>query len=141
MNILIANDDGIQAEGIRALAQALAEKGKEVTVLERLPELCGETFHLTRDVMLGKMAACVRTYTGACCTDITKEGVRFTDRDGNEQFVPADAVVMAAGMRPRQELAESFRMTAPDFMPIGDCVTARNVRTATRMAFDAAVRI
>ena len=122
-------------------ALALAEKGKEVTVLERLPELCGETFHLTRDVMLGKMAACVRTYTGACCTGITKEGVRFTNRDGNEQFVPADAVVMAAGMRPRQELAESFRMTAPDFMPIGDCVTARNVRTATRMAFDAAVRI
>lgn len=32
-------------------------------------------------------------------------------------------------------------MTAPDFMPIGDCVIAKNVRTATRMAFDAATRI
>ena len=32
MNILIANDDGIQAEGIRALAQALAEKGNVYVV-------------------------------------------------------------------------------------------------------------
>ena len=48
---------------------------------------------------------------------------------------------MSSGMRPRQDLAESFRMTAPDFMPIGDCVIAKNVRTATRMAFDAATRI
>ena len=32
MNILIANDDGIQAEGIRALAEALAEKGEVYVV-------------------------------------------------------------------------------------------------------------
>ncbi|MDD6816246.1 MAG: 5'/3'-nucleotidase SurE, partial [Firmicutes bacterium] len=32
MNILIANDDGIQAEGIRALAEALAEKGNVYVV-------------------------------------------------------------------------------------------------------------
>ena len=32
MNILIANDDGIQAEGIRALAEALSEKGNVYVV-------------------------------------------------------------------------------------------------------------
>ena len=107
-----------------------------------LPELCPETFHLTRGVMLGLMdKQNVKSYTGARCTGITAEGVNFVDADGKEQFVPADVVVMSSGMRPRQDLAESFRTTAPEFMPIGDCVVAKNVRTATRMAYDAAVRI
>lgn len=75
-------------------ALALAEKGKKVSIIEMLPELCPETFHLTRGVMLGKMEKCVDMYTGARCTGITTEGVSFVDKDGNEQFVPCDVVVM-----------------------------------------------
>ena len=122
-------------------ALALAETGKKVSIIEMLPQLCPETFHLTRGVMLGKMEGVIDIYTGARCTGITTEGVSFVDKDGNEQFVAADTVVMSSGMRPRQDLAESFRTTAPEFMPIGDCVVAKNVRTATRMAYDAASRI
>jgi 2,4-dienoyl-CoA reductase-like NADH-dependent reductase (Old Yellow Enzyme family)/thioredoxin reductase len=123
-------------------ALALAEKGKKVSIIEMLPELCPETFHLTRGVMLGEMdKAGIVSYTSACCTGITAEGVKFVDKDGNEQFVAADQVVMSSGMRPRQDLAESFRECAPDFTPIGDCVIAKNVRTATRMAYDAAVQL
>ncbi len=123
-------------------ALALAEKGKKVSIIEMLPELCPETFHLTRGVMLGEMdKAGIVSYTSARCTGITTEGVSFVDKDGNEQFVPADNVVMSSGMRPRQDLAESFRECAPDFTPIGDCVIAKNVRTATRMAYDAAVQL
>jgi len=33
MNILISNDDGIFAEGMRTLAQALADAGHQVTVV------------------------------------------------------------------------------------------------------------
>jgi 2,4-dienoyl-CoA reductase-like NADH-dependent reductase (Old Yellow Enzyme family)/thioredoxin reductase len=123
-------------------ALALAEKGKKVSIIEMLPELCPETFHLTRGVMLGEMdKAGIVSYTSARCTGITAEGVKFVDKDGNEQFVAADQVVMSSGMRPRQDLAESFRECAPDFTPIGDCVIAKNVRTATRMAYDAAVQL
>jgi 2,4-dienoyl-CoA reductase-like NADH-dependent reductase (Old Yellow Enzyme family)/thioredoxin reductase len=123
-------------------ALALAEKGKKVSIIEMLPELCPETFHLTRGVMLGEMdKAGIVSYTSARCTGITAEGVKFVDKDGNEQFVAADQVVMSSGMRPRQDLAESFRECAPDFTPIGDCVVAKNVRTATRMAYDAAVQL
>ncbi len=122
-------------------ALALAEMGKEVSIIEMLPELCPETFHLTRGVMLGKMEKCITSYTGARCSGITADGVNFINSEGVEQFIEADVVVMSSGMRPRQDLAESFRTTAPNFMPIGDCVVAKNVRTATRMAYDAAVRI
>jgi hypothetical protein len=44
-------------------------------------------------------------------------------------------------MRPRAAQAEQFRRCAPVFRTIGDCVTAKNVRTATRTAFDAASSI
>ena len=123
-------------------ALALAEKGKQVSIIEMLPELCPETFHLTRGVMLGLMdKQGIAQYTSARCTGISEKGVSFIDKDGSEQFVEADVVVMSSGMRPRSDLAESFHMTAPDFAAIGDCVEAKNVRTATRMAYDAAVRI
>ena len=123
-------------------ALALAEKGKKVSIIEMLPELCPETFHLTRGVMLGLMNdQGIAQYTSARCTGITDKGVAFVDKDGNEQFVEADVVVMSSGMRPRSDLAESFHMTAPDFAAIGDCVEAKNVRTSTRTAYDAAIRI
>ena len=42
-------------------------------------------------------------------------------------------------MRPRQDLAESFRGTAPFFTVIGDASKPSNVRNATRTGHDAAL--
>ena len=53
----------------------------------------------------------------------------------------SDHVILSAGMRPRQDLAESFRNTAPFFVVIGDASKPSNVRNATRTGYDAALRL
>ncbi len=122
-------------------ALALHEAGKNVTIIEMLPELAPETFHLTRDIMLWRVEKEVKVFTGAACKEITESSVKFIDNNGDEQVIPADHVIISAGMRPRSALAESFRNAAPVFRAIGDCSIAKNVRTATQSAFDAIMSI
>ena len=136
-NIVIIGGGEIGCE----TALYLKEQGKKVTVIEMLPTLSPETFHLTRDIMLWNMEDGITAHTGASCKEITKDSVRFTDKDGQEQTVPCDNVIISAGMRSRVALAESFRDCAPEFRAIGDCYLAKNVRTATQTAFDAVMNL
>ncbi|MGN0998895.1 MAG: FAD-dependent oxidoreductase [Faecousia sp.] len=119
----------------------LREHKKHVTILEMLPTLAPETFHLTRDMMLWRLEQEVDSYTGVICKEITPQGVRFVDTNGIEQTISCDTVIISAGMRPRSTLAESFWDSAPVFRAIGDCSTAKNVRTAVHTAFDAVLSI
>lgn len=136
-NIVIIGGGEIGCE----TALYLKEQGKKVTVIEMLPTLSPETFHLTRDMMLWNMKDCITSFTSAVCKEITKDSVRFTDKDGQEQTVPCDNVIISAGMRPRTALAETFRDCAPEFRAIGDCTIAKNVRIATQTAFDAVMNL
>lgn len=136
-NIVIIGGGEIGCE----TALALKEHGKHVTVIEMLPELSPETFHLTRDIMLWKMSKEVTAYTGAACKEITEHTVRFVDKDGSEQTIAADCVIISAGMRARGALAETFRDAAPEFRAIGDCTIAKNVRIATQTAYDAVMNL
>ena len=118
-----------------------AEAGKEVTILEMLPEVATDEMHLTRDALMDRLNEKTTIITNARCTGITAGGVTYVDADGNEQTVACDNVILSAGMRPRQDLAESFRGTAPFFTVIGDASRPSNVRNATRTGHDAAVRL
>ena len=77
----------------------------------------------------------------ARCTGVTPDGLSYVDAQGEEHFIPAEAVVLAAGMEPRNDEAEAFRLTAEQFFPVGDCVTPKNVRTASRTGYDAAIQL
>ena len=117
------------------------EAGKKVTILEMLPEVATDEMHLTRDALLDRLNEHTTVITKARCTGITANGVTYVDGDGNEQTVACDHVILSAGMRPRQDLAESFRNTAPFFVVIGDASKPSNVRNATRTGYDAALRL
>ena len=54
---------------------------------------------------------------------------------------PSPATVLAAGMRAKIALADSFMGLTPEFDEIGDCVRARTVEWATKEGFYAAMRI
>ena len=87
--------------------------------------------------MLWRMENEVTAYTGVTCKEITPASVRFDDADGSAKEIPADLVIVSAGMRPLTDAAEAFRDAAPYYRPIGDCTAAKNVRIATQTAFDA----
>ena len=62
---------------------------------------------------------------------------RTAEQDGKEIKLPADTVIIAAGLAPKLDEAEAFRSCAPEFWKIGDCRQARNVRLAIHEGYDA----
>ena len=75
------------------------------------------------------------------CTKIDEQGVYAVGENGEEVFFAADSVVLATGFKPNRALAESFRGTAYDVVPVGDCVKIGNLVGAVRTGFDAGLRL
>lgn len=115
----------------------LAQQGKQVTILEMKPELCRDAPYLHHEAVLLELQHLgAVTHTNMRCTQILPDGV-LAEQNGQEHKFAADTVIIAAGLRPRMEEAESFRACAPEFWKIGDCKQARNVRLAMHEGYDA----
>ena len=117
------------------------ELGCKVTLVEMTDEIAREAAAIPRAALLAHMEGTVDYRVNARCTGVTPDGLSYVDAQGEEHFIPADAVVLAAGMKPRNDEAEAFRLTAEQFFPVGDCVTPKNVRTASRTGYDAAIQL
>lgn len=120
----------------------LVKLGKTVTVIEMQSALAPDASKTHRDelmVEIEKEPGFV-TLTGARCVSVTANSVTFM-KDGKEQTIVADDVILAAGMKAKTDEADSFIGTAPEFAEIGDCVRARTVEWATKDAYYAAVNL
>ena len=115
--------------------------GKRVTLIEMTRAIAQEEYSIPRQALVEHMDEYVSYYCGVRCTEIREEGMVVSDYYGNTAVIPADTIVLAAGMRARSQEAERFRGLSLFFEPTGDCVVAKNVRGATRSAYDAASRI
>lgn len=74
------------------------------------------------------------------CSAITDEGVHCLGPDG-EILLPADTVVIAAGMKARADEALSLAVDGVQIYLIGDCNRAGTIQTATRDGFSIASSI
>lgn len=115
--------------------------GKRVILIEMTGAIAQEEYSIPRQALVEHMNEYVTYYCGVKCTAITDQGMEVADSYGNRALIEADTVVLATGMRARSQDAEQFRGLSLFFEPIGDCVVAKNVRGATRSAYDAASRI
>ena len=114
---------------------------KHVTLVEMAQSVAMEDYSIPRQALIEHLNEYVTCYCGVKCTGITDEGMEVADSYGNHAVLPADTVVLAAGMRASAKQAEEFRGLSLFFEPVGDCVVAKNVRGATRSGYDAASRI
>lgn len=121
----------------------LVEQGHDVTVLEMQPKILVDASASYRNRLTRNMNyhENLKTVTGGRCTGITDEGVSFVDAEGNTQLLPADSVVMAAGMKPRAAEATALYTSEYRLYTVGDCDKAANVQKAVRAAFAAAITI
>ena len=117
------------------------ELGKKVTLVEMADDIAREAPGIPKAAITEHMKKYVEYRVNARCTGITETGITYVDAEGVEHAVEADTVVLAAGMKPRNDEAEAFRMIGEEFFAIGDCVTPKNVRTATRTGYDAAIQL
>ncbi|MBN2063048.1 MAG: FAD-dependent oxidoreductase [Deltaproteobacteria bacterium] len=66
--------------------------------------------------------------------DIKKDQLVCESSDG-EKIFKADTIVYAAGQNPLREEAIALSFCAPEFYQIGDCVSPRNITSATTEAY------
>lgn len=119
-----------------------AKLGKKVTVMEMQSELAPDASTTGRNELLTEIAAEPNfiPLTGAKCVSLTATSVTY-EKDGKQETITADSVVLSAGMKAKTQEADSFIGTALDFAEIGDCVRARTVEYATKEAYYAAVNL
>ena len=119
-----------------------AKLGKKVTVMEMQSELAPDASTTGRNELMTEIAAEPNfiPLTGARCISLTATSVTY-EKDGKQETVTADSVVLSAGMKAKTQEADSFIGTALDFAEIGDCVRARTVEYATKEAYYAAVNL
>lgn len=117
------------------------EGGLPVTILEMKPAAATDApFLHWRALMLElEKESRVRLVTEVTCKEITEEGVKGTDRDGNPVFYPASTVLVAAGMKPRAGLREQLRGCCPDSRVIGDCGRPAKIMEALHYGYFAAM--
>ena len=144
-----ANSAVILGGGLIGLetAEALAARGLQVTVVEALPRL----LPYFEDIYAGQAADQLSRHgvsllTGVSVREVKKKNGCFAAcllSDGRE--IPADFLLVSAGVRPNTELAwqagitlglrgavrvdEYMRTTDPDIYACGDCAAARHILT------------
>ncbi len=120
----------------------LASLGKKVTVVEMQSALAPDASPTGRNENKPEIAREPNyiPLTDARCLSVTETSVTVM-KDGAEQVVSADSVVLCAGMRSKVAEADAFFTAADEVAEIGDCVRARTVEWATKEAYYAAINL
>ncbi len=122
----------------------LAEQGKKVTIVE-MTDVIGDPErnwrHTIPLVMRMDETSTLEYRRGQKCIEITSSGIKVADKEGREQIIEADTVVLAVGMQSNSETVERLRECVPDFYPVGDCVKPQRIMEAMQGGYFAALDI
>ena len=118
------------------IAEFLFEKGKEVTVVEMRPELAADMGFRERVRLLLRITnRAINFLTSVKCCEIKKDGVWVMKKQEEEQFIPADTVVLSVGTRPNNSLLPLLEEEGFQTYPIGDCGQGARIVDAMGDAF------
>lgn len=119
-------------------ALELAMEGKEVTIVEMLPQLyptatVDNRYNIERRIR--EEHICVMT--GTKIKELTPSGAIVENADG-VQDLSADTVILAMGMKPDNEIARSIADKYVNAVIIGDCKAVGQIGEAVHDGFMAA---
>jgi NADH dehydrogenase FAD-containing subunit len=73
--------------------------------------------------------------------EITNKGIRVVDKEGVEQFLEGDNIVLATGAQANKTLAQSLAGNIPEVYPIGDCSEMGEILGAIHSGAETALKI
>ena len=121
----------------------LAEKGKNVTVIEIMDEIATGANWMHKEGLIQALSGkTVKIFTGLKTGRIDPRSVYATDKLEREFHFEADAIFYSVGMKPRMQIVDELReVDVPYFAAVGDCINAQNVSHAVFTAYHAAMDI
>jgi NADPH-dependent 2,4-dienoyl-CoA reductase/sulfur reductase-like enzyme len=106
----------------------LAKQRKKVTIVEMLDEVAGVMPLALRRMLLARLDYMkVTVLRSVKCQEFMKGSLLFTNKEGHEETIAFDTVVIAAGGRPNQTLMEGLKGAV---YCAGDCVEPRGIAEA-----------
>ncbi|MDR1589570.1 MAG: NAD(P)/FAD-dependent oxidoreductase [Oscillospiraceae bacterium] len=98
-------------------------EGRDVTIIEVTDTIAKNAPFIHYISILSEFEKLenLRVLTGTSCEAIRDDGVVVRDADGRETFIPADTVVLSAGMRPLADEAWSLYGIGGQSIIVGDC--------------------
>ena len=123
----------------------LARKGKDVTVVDMIPESALGTGGTAMNTE-GLLQLLAKSNVKFCCEtrikDITEDGMIVIDKDGNERTMECDTVVVSFGIRKDPSAVAELANVIPETYVIGDCSpVGGTVWPAVRSGFDMAMEL
>ncbi len=113
----------------------MAQNDRRVTIVEMLPELSLGGFSMHTLALLEKIEKLgIKVYTSTVVSEITATGILAEAPDG-PVGLKADTVIYATGQKPLREEAAALSKCVGEFYQIGDCLTPKNILSATQAAW------
>jgi len=126
-----------QAEKPETIQGLLCRGLKKVTVLEMLKRAGQDIGRSTRWAILQDLSRLgVRTLSKALAKEITERGV-VIEREGREELIPGDTVVLATGAKPVNSLYDQIKSRVGEIHVIGDAKNPRKALEAVAEGFEA----
>ena len=112
-------------------AEFLAEQGKEVIIVEILPEVANDMQPQVRGLLLRRLnSLAVGMMTQVDIKRISNGQIDIIDSNGNERTIEADSIVIAVGARPQRELEADLEGKISEAYLAGDCIKPRDIASA-----------
>ncbi len=120
----------------------LAEQGKEVTIIEVLPQIMANKPALVQiKTLISMTGKGIIIKPGATCEKASAEGVTICTADGASQTIPADTVVIATGSKSDRRLFDALQGKVGTTILVGDAVEPRSIFEAVAEGFKAAMSL
>ena len=150
--IYLANQGTLPPDALHFLAANRAETwdnmellinrgNKEVTVVEMLPKYGRDIGVSTRWTIIAELKRLgVRIISGARAMEVREEGLEI-ERGEKREIIPADSIVIAAGAKPENSLADEIKALGKDLYVIGDANGPGKALDAIREGFLTGLKI
>ncbi len=129
--------------GAEIALELAARHGKEVTIIELTDKLAAQGNMLYRIGLRQHMEREEKLHVmlDTACQEIRADDVLVRTGAGIETAVAADTVIIAVGVRPKQEEAQSFYGITTETYMIGDCDRPGKIMDATFFGYTIAANI
>lgn len=136
--ILIVGGGGIGAE----VADYLSERGQQVTLVEMRESIALDlVVHLQHFLNLRLRSKGVQILTSTKAVRFASDGLWVEDQQGLRKLSGYEAIVIAMGATPQNELAPILKEKIPEVYVIGDAVKPREVMEAILEATETGLKI
>lgn len=118
------------------LALDLANKGKNITIIDMLPEIAMNVIFMARFSLLHALSEKnIDIQTSLELKEISDIGITALDKNGELKEFLCDTVVIATGLKAQGNLYDEIKNDVKEIYKIGDCIKARKFIDATQEAY------